>query len=106
MKNNNFTYRANNWLLQYPHFTVVALRQYHKNFSNINKRTKEIPINASSQTKPNGNADSKQRLIISQQVFKFHKSQVNTEEQLSAAKQRFHHNRCKNMPTIFHQSYA
>ena len=27
---------------------------------------------------------------------RFHKSQVNTEEQLQAAKQRFHHNRCKN----------
>ena len=56
----------------------------------------EVPINASSQTMPKGNAESKQTLIISQQFFKFYKSQVNKEEQLSAAKQRFHHNRCKN----------
>jgi hypothetical protein len=26
-----FTYQANNWFLQYPHSTVVVLRQYYKN---------------------------------------------------------------------------
>ena len=41
MKNNNFTYQANDRLLQYPHFTVVVLRQYHKNFSNINSEPKK-----------------------------------------------------------------
>jgi hypothetical protein len=33
MKNNNFTYQANNRLLQHPLLTVVVLWQYHKNFS-------------------------------------------------------------------------
>ena len=42
MKNNNYTYQANNRLLQYPLLTVVVLRQYHKNFSTINKRTKRL----------------------------------------------------------------
>jgi hypothetical protein len=61
---------------------------------------------SSSQTTPKGNADSKQRLTSSHQFFKFHKSRVNKrrtakyqQEQLSAAKQKFLHNRCKNKPS-------
>jgi hypothetical protein len=54
----------------------------------------------------NGNANPKQRLTSSHQFFKFHKSRVNKrrtakyqQEQLSAAKQKFLHNRCKNKPS-------
>ena len=36
-KNNNFTYQANNRLLQNPLSTVVVLCQYHKNFSSSNR---------------------------------------------------------------------
>jgi hypothetical protein len=62
------------------------------------------PINASSSLKKFSLLEKVENfftLFSSHQFFKFHKSQVNTEEQLQAAKQRFHHNRCKNMPTIF-----
>ncbi len=59
-------------------------------------------INTSSQIKPKGIAGSKQKDSSTiNKSSRLHKSQVNTEEQLQAAKQRFHHNRCKNMPTIF-----
>jgi len=47
----------------------------------------------------NGNANPKQRLINSQKFFKSHKSEqrrIITNKKFLAAKQRFHHNRCKN----------
>ncbi len=94
-KTTNLTYQANYWLLQYPLLTVVVLRQYHKNFLSSNKsahqqqcRRRLISLN--------GAADVNPKRVISQQFFKIYRRTV---KHFSAAKQWFHHNRCKNRPS-------
>ncbi len=148
-KNNNFTYQANNWLLQYPLSTVVILWQYHKNFSftieqpctpkwcrkrlislneaskNDSKKGNTIGLLCNPQasnTGPKGNADSKQRLIIGHQFFKFYKSKwikknsQNTNKTDFGSKTKVPSQQVQkqviewkideHFSTIFHQSYA